>query len=169
MTDDFNDDSEYKSKTRLKKEMHALQDLGAQLLELPAAAYKKMPIPEELDEAISAMRKIKSHPARRRQMQYIGKVMREIDAAPIQKAYDDWKNGNKQIAREFQQLEQLRDDLLAAKPGVLESLIEECPDCDIQQLRQLVRLAQQERNLQKPPKHFRKLFQLLKELKSTGD
>lgn len=165
MTHDIpEEESEYKSKTQIKREMEALQALGELLLDVPPGVYKKMPIPEELDDALQTIKKIKSHSARRRQLQYIGKVMRQIDAAPIQAAVDEWRNGHKKLAREFHKLEQLRDDLLDNKNGVLQTVINDHPECDIQHLRQLIRMAQQERKQEKPPKNYRKLFQLLKSL-----
>lgn len=158
------DSEEYKSKTQVKKELHALQDLGKVLLELPLGVYQSLPIPEDLDEAIKQSRKITSHVARKRQIQYIGKLMRQIDVEPIQHAYDEWKNGRKKLAREHQQLEKTRELLLSGNKDTLNEIIEQHPECDIQQLRQLIRLAQQEQKLQKPPKNYRKLFQFLKEL-----
>lgn len=156
-------EEEPKSKTRLKDEMHELQSLGEALLALPLSVYNTLPVPEDLDNALTAARKISAHGARRRQMQFIGRVMRSIDAAPLQAAYDEWKSGNKKLAREHQGLEELRDDLIAGNKSTLDEYIQQHPDCDIQQLRQLIRLAQQEKNLAKPPKNYRKLFQFLKE------
>ncbi len=166
MTDfeQHDDDIDYKSKSQLKREVEALQKLGESLLELPDAIYKSFPIPEDLDAALQDAKRIKSNVAKKRQMQFIGKVMRDIDAEPIQQAYEEWKTGRKKMAREFHKLEQLRDDLIAGENDALQTLITEHPSVDIQQLRQLIRGAQQEKKNNKPPKNFRKLFQLLKEL-----
>lgn len=155
---------EKKSKTRVKNEMHALQSLGEELLGIPVNVYKSFPIPDELGQAIADARKINSNSAMRRQLQLIGKLMRRIDSEPIQLALDEWKNGQKKRARDLQNIEKLREQLLDGDIDVLNDLIGSHPGCDIQQLRQLIRLAQQERKLEKPPKHFRKLFQFLKEL-----
>jgi ribosome-associated protein len=159
--EDFSE--EIKSKTRLKDEMHELQSLGEALLALPLSVYHTLPVPENLDSALTAARKITAHGARRRQMQFIGKVMRSIDAAPLQAAYDEWKSGNKKLAREHQNLEELRDSLIAGDKAVMDAFIQEHQNCDIQQLRQLIRLAQQEKKLEKPPRNYRKLFQFLKD------
>lgn len=160
---DQSETEEIKSKTQLKDEMHELQSLGEALLALPLSVYNTLPVPEDLDNALTAARKISAHGARRRQMQFIGKVMRTIDAAPLQAAYDEWRTGNKKLAREHQNLEELRDKLIAGDKSALDEFIQQHKDCDIQQLRQLIRLAQQEKKLDKPPKNYRKLFQFLKE------
>ncbi len=157
-------DEEIKSKTQIKQEMHALQALGEALLEVPMGVYKSFPIPAELDEVIKETRKITSNIARKRQLQYLGKVMRQVEIDPIQSAYDEWKSGRKKIARNHHHLEETRDKLIEGDKTTLNEVIEKHPECNIQQLRQLIRLAQQERKLQKPPKNYRKLFQFLKEL-----
>lgn len=165
MTEEWFDD-ESKSKSQIKHEMHELQALGEALIELPDSIYETFPVPEELDTAIRAARKINSHGARRRQLQLIGKIMRNIDSEPIAEAYQSWKTGRKKLAREHQQLEQLREELLTSNRKALEELLLAHPGCDIQQLRQLIRLAQQEQAAGKPPKYYRKLFQFLKDLPS---
>ncbi len=164
MNNDFEDTQEIKSKTQLKDEMHELQSLGEALLALPLSVYHTLPVPEDLDDALTAARKITAHGARRRQMQFIGKVMRTIDAAPLEAAYEEWKAGNKKLAREHQYLEELRDKLITGDKVALDEFIQQHQDCDIQQLRQLIRLAQQEKKQDKPPKNYRKLFQFLKEI-----
>ncbi|CAA0079205.1 Uncharacterised protein [BD1-7 clade bacterium] len=171
MTDNENIDDdglELKSKTQIKREVEALQHLGKLLLEVPDAVYKSFPIPAELDSALQETRRIKSNQALKRQYQYIGKVMRRIDAEPIQQAYDDYKNGRKKLAREFQRLEEVRDQLITGDQDALNQVIAEFPAVDIQQLRQLIRAAQQEKKLNKPPKNYRKLFQVLKSLKEES-
>ena len=97
---DIFEDEEYKSKTQIKEEMLALKDLGAALLDVPKSVYDSFPIPDELDEAIQTSHRIKSHIAKKRQLQYIGKVIRGIDYQPIQAAYDEWKNGRKKLSQE---------------------------------------------------------------------
>ena len=162
---DIFEDEEYKSKTQIKEEMLALKDLGAALLDVPKSVYDSFPIPDELDEAIQTSHRIKSHIAKKRQLQYIGKVIRGIDYQPIQAAYDEWKNGRKKLSHEHHKIEELRDQLIDGKQEVLNRLISEHPECDIQQIRQMIRAAHQEKKLQKPPKHYRKLFKYLRQLK----
>ena len=160
-------DEELKSKTQIKQELHDLKKLGAALIDLPKNVYDQMPIPEKLDIAIKESKRIKSHIAQKRQLQYIGKIMRLIEVEEIkaiETAYNEWKNGRKTLAREHQQLEILRDKLIEGDKEALITFINDHPGCDIQHLRQIVRLAQQEKKLEKPPKNFRKLFQLLKDI-----
>ena len=161
---DLPEDIEPKSKSQIKAEMHELQELGEALLKLPESIYCTFPIPEELDRAIAGARKISAHGARRRQLQLIGKIMRHIDTTEISAAYTAWQTGLKQAAREHHQVEKIRDELISGNKETLDRVIAKYPGCDIQQLRQLTRLAQSEAEQHKPPKYYRKLFQFLKEL-----
>jgi len=164
MSNDIFEDEKEHSKSELKKRMLELQVLGEALLALPLSVYEKFPVPEELDDALSAARKITANSAKRRQLQFIGKVMRNIDAEPLQLAYDNWKEGNRKLARVHHSLEELRDELVSGNKESLQRVIESHPTCDIQQLRQLIRQSQVEKEQNKPPKNYRKLFQFLKEL-----
>lgn len=162
---DFDElEESFKSKSDIKKEMHALQDLGVELLDVPVNVYKKFPIPEELDEAIQVYRKITSNNAKKRQRGYIGRIMRSLDPAPIENALQEWKDGNKKLAREFHRLEQVREELLEGSQQAINDVMELYPDCDRQQLMQLIRSAQKEAKENSPPKSFKKLFQFLKAL-----
>ncbi|QDQ29106.1 DUF615 domain-containing protein [Chitinimonas arctica] len=160
---DDEDDIEYVSKSQLKREMNALQALGVALMELSKAQLKKLNLPEELQTAIKDAQKITANGAIKRQRQYIGRLMRDVDPAPIQAFLASLRGENSRQTAWFHQLERTRDELLADDQAVA-ALITEHPQIDIQQLRQLVRNARTERAAQKPPKHFRALFQFLKEL-----
>lgn len=157
------DGDDGKSKTQLKKEMHELQALGTRLLDLPDAVYQRIDIPDELERAISEARRIKSRSALRRQMQLIGKVMRRIDTTDIRSVIEDFDAGSRQQARQHQQLEQQRDALIENAPGAMADWIDKHPQGDIQQLRQLVRLAGKEQQQNSGKKFYRRLFQFLKE------
>ncbi|MDF1593458.1 MAG: ribosome biogenesis factor YjgA [Desulfobacterales bacterium] len=87
-------DTEYKSRTQKKNEDRALQRLGEQLVALPPGQLEAMDLPEELLTAIAFARKIKNHGARRRQIQYIGVLMRQIDPQPIETALERIRSGN---------------------------------------------------------------------------
>jgi ribosome-associated protein len=169
MSNDFEDDDEeiiYVSKSQLKRESHALQELGEELVELSASKLAKIPLPDELAEAIDLARKIKQRGGRKRQLQYIGKLMRKIDAEPIQQAMDALKNDSaKETARQHK-LEQWRDRLVAEGDKALAELLDELPDADRQHLRQLVRNAQREAKQNKPPKSAREIFRYLRDLMS---
>lgn len=87
-------DTEYKSRTRKKKEDRSLQRLGEQLVTLPAGRLESMDLPDELRTAVAFARKIRNHVARRRQLQYIGALMRQIDPQPIETALERIRSGN---------------------------------------------------------------------------
>ena len=161
----FDDEEEpYVSKSQLKRESHALQALGEELVSLPAAKLAKIPMPDELADAVALARKIKARGGLKRQLQYIGKIMRGIDAEPIKQALDDMKNAAGKEAAKFHRLEQWRDRLVAEGDAALEQLLEEFPHADRQHLRQLIRNAQQETRKNKPPKSAREIFRYLRDL-----
>lgn len=150
------------SKSSRKREMEALQDLGRQLVELSPERLRKVPLPDALYEAIRAAQGFKME-ARRRQLQYIGKLMRSVDPAPIQAQLDVF-NGNSaaEVARQHR-LERLRADYLEDEK-VLTTIADTWPGADLQHLRNLRRNALKEREQGKPPKAFRELFRVLREL-----
>ncbi len=154
----------YVSKSQLKRESHALQALGEELVALPSAKLAKIPMPEELAEAVSLARKIKARGGRKRQLQYIGKIMRNIDADPIEQALNDLKNAAGKEAAKFHRLEQWRDRLIEEGDAVIGELLETYPGADRQHLRQLIRNAQREAANNKPPKSAREIFRYLREL-----
>src|SRR5580700_5484332 len=138
-------DPDPSSKSQLKREMQALQELGETLVALPEAQLKKIPLPEELREAVQFARAMKANEGKRRQLQYIGKVMRSLDAQPIQAALEALKLEKKKSQIQFQKIEEWRDQLIAEGDTALQPLLTLYPQADRQQLRQLVRNAQQDR------------------------
>jgi ribosome-associated protein len=152
------------SKSQLKRESDALQKLGEELVELPSSQLAKIPMPEELEEAVALARKITARGGRKRQLQYIGKVMRRIDAEPIEKAMDALRNEHLRENARLHTLEHWRDRLLHEGDGALAELLEQQPNVDRQHLRQLMRNAQQEAKKNKPPKSARELFRYLREV-----
>ncbi|MER0204271.1 MAG: DUF615 domain-containing protein [Nitrosomonas sp.] len=158
---EYNDNEEtVPSKTRRKKDMRALQEIGEQLVELDPKKLAEFDLPEILVDAIKLARPMNKHGARRRQMQYIGCLMREIDALPIQEKLDSWQQTSKhQIAR-LHQLERWRERLLN-DDNALTEFAQKYPQADLQCLRLLIRGAQKEKAAEKPPKNFRLLFQEL--------
>ncbi len=157
------DEIEYVSKSQMKRDVEALQDLGVELIGLSKLQLKKLDLPDALLVAIKDAQKITANGAIKRQRQYIGRLMRDIDPAPIQALLDSLRGDNDKQNAWLHQLERTRDELVADDKAVAQ-LIEEHPQIDIQQLRTMVRNARAERAAQKPPKHFRSLFQFLKEL-----
>ncbi len=151
------------SKTRRKKDMQALQDLGAQLVELSPERLAKVPLPDSLAIAVQEARRITSHEGRRRQMQYIGKLMRGVDPAPIQAMLDVFAGVSKEEVARQHRLERLRQDLLADE-GLLHRIATTWPGADLQHLRVLRRNALKEKEQGKPPRAFRELFKALRDL-----
>ena len=151
------------SKTKIKKQMHELQDLGAELVALGKDQLAQLDIPENLRDAIREMHRINKFGAQRRQMQYIGKLMRDVETAPIIAKLNAWKGISQQHIGYMHQLERWRERLLE-NDATLTELLARHPEADAQRLRTLIRNAQKEREAQKPPKHFRELFQALREI-----
>jgi len=158
------------SKSALKRQMTALQELGESLLLLNPSQLASLPIENErLLQAIADAQRIKSKNARKRQLQYIGKLMRDIDPAPLRVALDALKQPHRQAVAKFHQLEQLRDRALAAGDNGVELLLQEFPEADRQQLRQMVLQHAREVARSKPPAASRKLFRYLRSLQEQRE
>lgn len=163
--DDFDIDTDDRpSRSQLKRDAEALQDLGLALVELPQAKLDRVELPDQLREAIDLARRITAHGGKRRQMQFIGKLMRKFDAAPIRAQIEAMQQADRRAAQRFHVLEALRDKLLAEGDDALGELLERYPAADRQHLRQLIRQAQTERDKNKPPASARSLFRYLREL-----
>ena len=146
---------------QLKREMDALQALGARLIELGKARLAKIDMPDELREAVRDAQRFTKHEAKRRQMQYIGKIMRDIDATPLRAAMDEI-NGVSDAANIRQhRLERLRTRLMEDE-AVFSELARDYPGADMQHLRQLRRNALKEAEQGKPPRAYRELFALVR-------
>ncbi|GGO82837.1 UPF0307 protein [Marinobacterium nitratireducens] len=168
MTDEFDDidqpEEEWVSKTRRKQEMHALQALGKKLVGLNNEQLDKVPLEPELLAAVKECQRLRKGEAIRRQLQYIGRLMRLADADAIEEAMDRFEAGKQAHDAHFHKLERWRDRLVNGDGSDLTAYIEEYPHADVQHLRQLVRNAQKEAQQQKPPASARKLFKYLREL-----
>lgn len=162
------DTPEPPSKSQKKRDMSALQDLGQALLELPAERLLKIDMPDALRSALADARRFTKHEARRRQLQYIGKLMRAIDPAPFQAAVDAAAGSSATENARFHRIERLRTLLLDDEATALNEIAAAHPGCDLQQLRQLRRNALKERELGKPPRAFREIFRVLRELEESG-
>jgi ribosome-associated protein len=151
------------SKTRIKKQMHELRDLGKELTELGKDQLAQLDIPENLRDAIREMKNINKFGAQRRQLQYIGKLMREVDPAPILAKLDVWKGRSQHHIAYTHQLERWRDRLME-KDSALTELLADHPEADAKRLRTLIRNAQKEMEAGKPPKNYREIYQVLREI-----
>ncbi len=159
------------SKSQLKREMTALQKLGSVLVEAPRDRVKRVPMPEDVLEAILECQKITSHEGRRRQLQYVGKKMRtltEEEVAVIQATVDGWRGASRTEAAALHAVERQRDKLLADDAALTE-LRTQHPELDVQQMRTLIRNARKEQADNKPPKAYREIFQILKSLRAAPD
>ena len=156
------------SKTKIKKQMHDLQDIGEQLVALSTGQLNQLDLPERLHDAIREMKRINKFGAQKRQMQFIGKLMREIDPAPIIAKLEVWSGKSHQHIAWLHQIERWRDRLLEDE-GALTELLAGHPDADAQRLRALIRNALKEKELSKPPKSYREIFQVLREILPEHD
>ena len=159
------------SKSALKRRMLALQQLGETLVGLSEKQLGKVPIADDrLLQVIREARAMRSHGARRRHLQLIGKLMRDIDAGPIENALREMDRQRQGNADAFHRLEQLRDEVLAAGVAGTELVAGRWPGADRQQLRQLILQYQRDNERGKPPTASRKLFRYLRELQENyGD
>jgi ribosome-associated protein len=165
-SDEFDQEYERPSKSELKRQMNDLQKLGEQLVAEPRDRVKRVPMPEELRDAILMCQSITDHGGRRRQLQFVGKMMRKLDedeVAVIQRTIESWKGMSKAETAALHALERRREKLLADDKA-LTQLLEEHPHLDAQHLRTLIRNARKEQAENKPPKAYREIFQILKDL-----
>jgi len=165
-SDEFEQEYDRPSKSQLKREMTALQKMGAELVAQSRDRVKRVPLPEDVRDAILACQQITNHEGRRRQLQYVGKKMRTLDEeeiAAVQRTLDSWRGASKADTNAMHALERRRDKLLASD-AVLTELLAEHPEVDAQHLRTLIRNARREQAENKPPKAYREIFQILKQL-----
>ncbi len=156
------------NKSQLKRDMEALQELGEALCHLPRERLAKVPMSERLRDAVAEYQRVGKHEAKRRHLQFIGKIMREEDPEPIREALDAFNGVSRaEIARQHK-LERLRERLLESEEALGE-IAAEFPEADLQHLRNLRRNAIKERDVQKPPRAFREIFQVLRQLAGTQD
>jgi ribosome-associated protein len=156
--------SQRPSKSQRKREMLAVQELGKTLVELPASELAQIPLEPRLADAIEAARHITIHEAKRRQLQYIGRLMRDTDLAEIEQALDKIHRKNQSSKAQFHQIERWRDKLITEKDTALQELQEKFPLCDRQKLRQLIRKARDDRETGKNSGAETELFRYLREL-----
>jgi ribosome-associated protein len=165
-SDEFEPEYDRPSKSELKRQSNELQKLGEQLIDAPRDRVKRVQMPDEVKDAILMCQTITNHDGRRRQLQYVGKMMRTLDeeeVAVIQRTIESWKGASRAETAALHALERRRDKLLADDKA-LTQLLEEHPELDVQQLRTLIRNARKEQAENKPPKAYREIFQILKDL-----
>ncbi len=172
--DDFDDNGyDRPSKSQVKREMHALLDLGKQLVELSPERLRQLPLEERLYEAIRDAQRTTAREGRRRQIHFVGKLMRDAPADDIRRQLDIWENGSREETAAMHRLENLRERLLDDDAALTE-LLTRYPAADAQHLRAVIRAARKEAQAnaalnpgQEPQrKQYRALFQALKTLTS---
>lgn len=164
-TPDFDD---LPSKSQRKRDMDALQDIGEELTQLNEQQLAGVELPESLRDAVLEARAMKRNEARRRQMQYIGKLMRQVDPAPIRARLNAFLSVSAEHTARLHRIERWRERLID-EPQALSEFIAAYPEADSQQLRTLIRNIGDERARSKPPKHYRALFQMVRGLVEAGN
>ena len=159
------------SKTRLKQQAHSLQTLGEELVELPASRLAAISLPEILRDAIDEYRRTRSFEGKRRQLQYIGKQMRNVDEAPLREAVDAFKLGSAKDTLLLHEVERWRDELVADDEASTRWALA-YPDSDLQRLRSLLRAARKDAAAapeQRNGRGYRELYQFIKPWLKEGD
>lgn len=163
------DDTAGISKSQRKRELHALKELGLKLLDFSDDSLRQLGLPEKLLEALLTAKKITSNSARKRQLSYIGKLMQEIDPAPIREIVAAREHQHETSTREFHLLETLREQLLLEGDAALPAVLSHFPRADRQHLRKLARQARSEQTNGQPPGASRRLFRYLRECQEAPD
>ena len=164
------------SKSQIKRDMLELQDLGKKLVELSTDRLKQLPLSDNLYEAVRQAQRTSSREGLRRQIHYVGKLMRSADADSIRTQLDIWENGSREETLAMHRLEALRE-LLLKDDDALTGLLDAYPGANIQHLRTLIRASRKEAQNnaalqagQDPQrKHYRALFQAIKALNNTTE
>ncbi|MBA4373325.1 MAG: hypothetical protein C0402_10760 [Thermodesulfovibrio sp.] len=159
------DMTEKPSRTQKKKEAEALQEYGVKLVKLRDDQINSIALPEEILDAVR-LAKTLEHGALRRQLQYIGTLMRKHNVASIKEILDNTELSNKKIARSIREIERWRDNLLSGSETVLKEITGRCPEADLPYVSELVLKARTEKEAGKPPRTARILFRYLKNLHS---
>jgi len=172
MQDTPDPEIEIPSKTQIKNAMHELQELGAALMDLPEAKLNRIEMDDNLREALEELRRLTSFAARKRQVQYVGKLLRSADTEPLRRALEDQRQGHARTVRALQEIERWRDRLLAGDKG-LEDWVAAYPAADTPDFRALLARARDEHGAHQAGdripgaptgkgKHYRELFQQIR-------
>ncbi len=152
------------SKSQLRRDALELKSLAARLIKLSPARLALVPLDEQLRDAVDEAQHIRSNVARKRQMQFVAKLLRRIDAEPLMLAIDGFDNEARQLNARHHRAEAWRDHLLETGDPAVGELLGQRRDADAQVIRQLIRNARRETNQGKPPAAARALFRMLREL-----
>jgi len=159
----IDNDEAAQSKSQRKRDALALQALADELARLSPTELDAVPLPDALRDAVAAAREL-SRGAYRRQVRYLGRLLRDIDSDPIRSAVDARRGATHEDKARLKRLERWRERLVEEGDGAVAELLEEFPGADAQQLRQLLRNARREHESGRPPRSYRQLFRFLREL-----
>jgi len=162
--DNIENDTTEVSKSQRKREADALLDLAKALIAMPESRLKRMPLDSDLREEVHFARNIRAHGARKRQLMTVGKMLRKRDVGELLDAVNNIDEKNRQRTARHHHVETWRDKLIAGSDRELSELLDQTQDADVQILRQLIRNAKKEAQLDKPPAAARKLFKVLREM-----
>ncbi|MEE9355017.1 MAG: ribosome biogenesis factor YjgA [Methylococcaceae bacterium] len=157
-------EDDFVSKSALKRQDRELQKLAAELAELPPGHLQDMKLPESLRLSVRQAASLPASGARKRQVKYIGGLLRDMDIAPIVEKIATLKNQNHLSSQHHHRIERWRDRLIEQGNTALTELLDKYPKTDRQQLRQLIRNVEKEQAQAKPPKHFRELYRYIKQI-----
>ncbi|MEE8496677.1 MAG: ribosome biogenesis factor YjgA [Xanthomonadales bacterium] len=155
---------EFISKSQRKRDAQVLKSLASELIRLSSSQLARVPLEATVREAVQEARQIRSHIAGKRQLQFIAKQLRRIDATPIRKTIDSFQNKSRQLTARQHRVENWRDFLLESGDTALGKLLQQRHQADGQAIRQLIRNAQREASGENPPASSRALFRLLRDL-----
>lgn len=161
---DGQEEAGWVSKSQIKRELAALQQLGARLVKLNPEQWWQLELGEPLLDALNESKRIKGHSAMRRHMRRLGKLLRNENADRVEMLSAQLGAKNLQESHRLHRLERWRERLISESDQALEDLLQQCPSADRQHLRQLIRACRRESEQEKPPAAQRKLFRYLREL-----
>ena len=164
MNDEFDPEHAPPSKSSLKRDAHALQQLGTQLVDLPESVWSMLELPASLVAALREAGRLHARGGRKRQLQFIGKLMRDIDPEPIRNYFEQVRLKTRKLAQAHHALEAWRDRLIEEGDPAIEAFLEQHAQADRQHLRQLARQAKKEMAHNKPPKSSKTLFRYIRDL-----
>ena len=157
------DEIDYKSKSQTKRDMLALTELAARLAALSEAQRARLPLSDDIAQAVAEARRIKSFGARKRQIKFIGRLLRNEQTGPLAEALQSLEQHDRRQAQHEQRISRWRDRLLDEGDPALAGLLQAYPDLDRQHIRQLIRNAQREAKQEKPPASARALLRYLRQ------
>jgi len=163
-TEAAGDESLEVSKSQRKRDANVLLDLAKQLISMPETRLKRLPMDQDLRDEVDFARKIRSHGARKRQLMTVGKMLRKRDTEALLDEVNNVDEKNRQQTARHHHVEAWRDKLVAGGDQELSALLEHNQSANVQILRQLIRNAKKEAQLNKPPTAARKLFKVLREM-----